>query len=349
MHKKLINNNKILILAILVFMSFFGMNNVLAKSTATCVYYPFEGDKAKTQKLIYEYEDGKISFTREFNEYNPIKVTSNVLPSQFISENKVICPDLYVAYGETKEIVVFSSPINQSKVYYQILPDDSLSSVINDDIKIYTSTITIPYVNLSNSSEDVTIISKDGKTISAYAKNPDISVDLNEVSFSDVFKADGEALKSFNFNAFCYSYSSSSYCSISKTASNISGESKPVYSEKLNMTADQVKDETKTLNIEFDSGMPTCGSMSVILDFANDIYGLIIVLVVVGLIVLTMLDFMKATSSGKDDANQKAFKAFKTRLVVGVIIILLPTLLRFTFDLFGMATEEEYVTCIPRS
>ncbi len=72
----------------------------------------------------------------------------------------------------------------------------------------------------------------------------------------------------------------------------------------------------------------------------QEVFDVIKLLVPVLLIVLTVVEFTKAVTSGKNDAIQVAFKHTVTRLIVGFLIFLLPTLIDFIMELLGL-----YDTC----
>ena len=57
------------------------------------------------------------------------------------------------------------------------------------------------------------------------------------------------------------------------------------------------------------------------------------------LIVLSMLDFIKAMAGEKDDELKKAQKHFTVRLIAAVLIFLIPFILEFIFDKMGFVYE----------
>ena len=348
MYKNHFKNNVFLAIFIAL-ISFIGINNVEAKNTAYCVYYPFAQNATKTNKLIYEYEDGKITYTRDFAAHNPIGIESRIMASNFVFNNKIECPDMFGWYdSKAQKVIVTSYLMTEKDKPYELVLDSSLSKVtFDEETKIYTSSMRIPYSNLANSFENITISSTDKIKLTAIASNKDITVTLDGVLFSDIFDVNGNAKTNIEINAFCYHHPGYSYCRLGKEATSIGGNKSPEYSEELNLTGDQIRAKNELLSIDFIVGIPTCGSLKPLLDFADEIYGIIIVFVIVGLIVLTMNDFMKAVASDKPDANQKAFKSFKTRMLIAILIILLPALLNFTFEIFSNSNEQGFTTCVP--
>lgn len=57
------------------------------------------------------------------------------------------------------------------------------------------------------------------------------------------------------------------------------------------------------------------------------------------LIVVGMLDFMKATSSGDDATLKKTLSQFVRRIIAAVLVFLIPTFVSAIFTLIGANTE----------
>lgn len=75
-----------------------------------------------------------------------------------------------------------------------------------------------------------------------------------------------------------------------------------------------------------------CGIMGDLLDsngIVSRIIGLVNVFLIAGLIVLGMVDFLKAVSSSDEKAYSKAMKKTTNRIIIAIIIILLPILVDF--------------------
>ena len=165
-----------------------------------------------------------------------------------------------------------------------------------------------------------------------------------EIKESDIFTTDGECRTNFL-----------SYCEYKKECHMLplGTESKlavPAYADaNYNRSPSELSSYLNGLTATFKTGFSTCNDLRELLDFTSDMYGLIVTFVVVGLVVFGMLDFGKAVVSDKPDANQKAFKSFKTRALIAIIIILLPALLNFTFEVFNSSGDEGYTTCVPKT
>lgn len=61
---------------------------------------------------------------------------------------------------------------------------------------------------------------------------------------------------------------------------------------------------------------------------------------IVLLLVLTVVDFLKAVTSNKDDALKKALQTAVKRLVVAIIVFFLPTIVNFILDLLGIISTD---------
>lgn len=59
------------------------------------------------------------------------------------------------------------------------------------------------------------------------------------------------------------------------------------------------------------------------------------------IIILSVLDFVGVVASGEDEKMEKAKKHFATRLVVGIVILLLPALLEVLLKLAGIIGQNQ--------
>ena len=82
-----------------------------------------------------------------------------------------------------------------------------------------------------------------------------------------------------------------------------------------------------------------CGFSKRLVDWIMNILRWIKYLVPVLLIVLSILDFVKAMAGEKDDELKKAQKHFTIRLIAAVLIFLMPFILEFIFDKMGFVYE----------
>jgi hypothetical protein len=83
-----------------------------------------------------------------------------------------------------------------------------------------------------------------------------------------------------------------------------------------------------------------CSELTTIVDIAVMLFGYIKIIVPVLLIVFGMGDFVKAVVAANEDAIKKAQSRFVKRLIAGIAIFFIPTLIELLFsfapaDLFG--------------
>jgi hypothetical protein len=119
--------------------------------------------------------------------------------------------------------------------------------------------------------------------------------------------------------------------------------------DELSKNAEELEEyySSEEFRVNFVNGIPSCSSIQELLDFLDEMYGLIIVFMVIALIIFGMLDFGQAAMSEKPEAMKTAAKKFRTRIIIVVIIVLLPALLNMTFSIFTGANEDKPEICIP--
>lgn len=89
-----------------------------------------------------------------------------------------------------------------------------------------------------------------------------------------------------------------------------------------------------------DSYKGNCGFSDKLLAWIMNIMRWIKYLVPILLIVLSIMDFIKALSSDKEDEMKKAQKHFVTRLIVAVLIFIAPLIIEFILDKMGFGIEN---------
>lgn len=98
-------------------------------------------------------------------------------------------------------------------------------------------------------------------------------------------------------------------------------------------------------NLDFDTS--DCSSYLGSVDNPDDpayylkfAFNLIKYIAIIALLLLTIIDYVKAVSSSNSDAMKKANLAFIKRLIIAIIIFLLPILLGFLLDLLGVISTD---------
>lgn len=81
------------------------------------------------------------------------------------------------------------------------------------------------------------------------------------------------------------------------------------------------------------------GSKGTPMYYLNFVFNLIKYAAIILLLVLTIVDFLKAIVSGKDDEIKKATSKTIKRVIICIIIFFLPTLINFLLELLGLSTN----------
>jgi len=89
-------------------------------------------------------------------------------------------------------------------------------------------------------------------------------------------------------------------------------------------------------DIKIDSRIPT---------FVSNIYNLLKIITPIALVLFGMLDFAKATVAHDDSAISKAGKKFIQRLIAGIAVFLVFTIVQFTADLLDEAGAGSVMGC----
>lgn len=73
--------------------------------------------------------------------------------------------------------------------------------------------------------------------------------------------------------------------------------------------------------------------------YMNFVFNLIRYIAIIAFVVLTIVEFFKATTSGDQDALKKALQKTIKRLIIAVIIFFLPILINFVLELLGIISN----------
>ena len=89
-----------------------------------------------------------------------------------------------------------------------------------------------------------------------------------------------------------------------------------------------------------DGGSGSCSLSKRVVNWLFKIIKWVRYIVPILLILLSVLDFMKAIASDSEDEMRKVGSKFVKRLIVAAIIFLLPLMLEFLLGIFGIATND---------
>lgn len=124
---------------------------------------------------------------------------------------------------------------------------------------------------------------------------------------------------------------------------------KPKATPKPTPTPSSSGDSSKNENYygDIDGEDYVCGGIMSdrLLQLIVKVYRTISLILVVAVVILGMVDFIKATSSDDADAMKKATKRFANRLIIVILIAILPTILSFILTLFG---DENMKNCLDK-
>jgi hypothetical protein len=319
------------------------------------------------------YPTATLTPTTENGMSNKIK--SNVTKPQMESSSTLICPkvfvvveDLYNDYGgasQTKTLAGYLVNVYGTNLGGDYTNKCAAGKKIErcaeidpnmEESKIYNASTYSPskscvYVSGKATKATFTISMKDDKvTLNSaiwYATSGGTPTDLIEAE-RITFDPNITVTDMGNCNPINVCTADSLFYSISREKK---AGCEVVYSnDNLSKNADDLNAyyQSEKYRVDFIQGIPKCNSFVELMDFLDEMYFLIIIFVVVGLVVYGMLDFTQAVLSEKPDSITLAFKKFKTRAIIVIIIILLPSLLNMTFSIFTGASENKPEICIPR-
>lgn len=80
--------------------------------------------------------------------------------------------------------------------------------------------------------------------------------------------------------------------------------------------------------------------------FTKNLYTIVMILVPIILIIMGMIDFMKAVMASDEDKMKKSQKTFITRIIAAVIIFLILTVVKFVFKALDKNNSNGFVNCI---
>lgn len=167
---------------------------------------------------------------------------------------------------------------------------------------------------------------------------------------------DEKVFKSPEYNHILHLYTMQEYGKIYVTShknstldsSAITNEDIEKYSNKsLTSTSDSNQGTTDNFNTDLN-----CDSLDPLWPLIREVWGYMKIYIVIGLIVYTMIDFVKAITSDKpDEKRTKAIKNFVIRFIIAIIFLILPELINFIFYQVNIAkglTSEQIQSCLEK-
>lgn len=120
------------------------------------------------------------------------------------------------------------------------------------------------------------------------------------------------------------------------------GEETGISKDELNRNYDNYKPQG---NFDYDENKACDSLLGKVTDknapayYLHFAFNLIKYIAIVALLVLTVVEYVKAIASSNTDAIKKASQNTIKRLIIAVVIFLLPILIEFLFSLFGWTTD----------
>ena len=189
-----------------------------------------------------------------------------------------------------------------------------------------------PYVPLTKKTNTTTRTNQVSDIIINLAKKNNLRyVDLRKIKFENSDFTDGTHPSSSGMKKIADLILSELNVPIKNQTSSNNSTNGPTIN-KTNVGVTMKKDNTTTGELDcgiFDENTATG-------KYLHDIYNIIKFAVPIILLALSILDFAKAIINDNSDELKKATTMFSKRLIVAIVILIVPTILNFVLDLFGL-------------
>ena len=332
-------NIKLLASFILIFICFLTFNqNVEAKQVAC--NYRIENTESGTLDVTMTYDDSQSNSTPKFTYNNNGSIgyiTVVGTNAKFTVKDLSGCPNsIYSSYSTEKGTTGYYMNFYLSE---SAAGNNSSTFNIRDNVN-YSSKSKCEY---SFAGDKVVIYYDKGK-----ATTPQISVNGN---FSDKNTEYNATFSSSNINSCPADIYASTTKKNGKTVytvylskNDIPKKTKTTtYSNKSYKADDEVtiniKDKSKNQNKEL-TIEERCEKISKLKPYLTMIYKVLRFAAPAIIIVLSVVEFVGVVLSGEDDKMEKAKKHFISRLIIGVVIIILPSLIELVLRLAGIIDKD---------
>lgn len=322
---------------------------------AKCEYVvPANSSTAKEiGKIVLIYNDGKIEKSIDCNGYScavgkyvTFELPSNLSTKNFADEQEqLFCPPLYYKIQSTDsrgniKVIVKTSPTEGGM--------KSLSGEITTNGVTKTPKNNVCSINTNNSDFQVSIIVNQNGDYECVDEDDDdpgcnqgiYKININDLNKGDLTISDGKCQIRDTIYVNCSSIHSYSECTVSsKPLSYLPGDRvvDGEINEDSQKNADTLADDLADFefNFEYKEGCASLGSLQ---EEIMKIYHIVEAVLGVGLVGLTIMDYTKAVTTSDDVAKEtkKATKNFTTRIVIFIVLILLPSLIRFFLGAIGL-------------
>ena len=97
---------------------------------------------------------------------------------------------------------------------------------------------------------------------------------------------------------------------------------------------------SETINEDFDNDLNECGLSNNLVIWILNIIKWVKYIIPVIVILMGILDFIRAVASDKDDGMKKAQSRFVKRLIAAALIFVVPFILEFILEKFGFSVKD---------
>lgn len=291
-----------------------------------------------------------ISIVSSFNLNNK----NDLLASEILTEaGNLRCPDLAIkTTGADKDkIILKKNATNQDKFLYQSAdiscPKNDCNYFKDANNQIIEKPIFSCYYSSKTSSKTFIEVHREQEGGQVYITYPDgtkeaTSYPFNETCEDFYYNTKSKTVKFARYDYLgkieqmqthdpsMYSFVCGSSSEGNKNVEYFCQEGQCKYSNNANINCEKVSTTINRGNINLEE-MCNMSGVKNTLRFLGYLLLIVKILVPVLLIILGVIDYSKATVSSNDDAVQKATKSLVIRIIAGLAIFLIPTIVNFVF------------------
>ena len=331
-------------LYIIVFFAIFNLNYVSAE-TYKCEYefkeggptYIFEFDTTNVTGKITNEEQSTEGFSLYYYNYS---YTYHFYSDEIQTYEVNICPILYMASNVTNadSITIYEYHIYSDSYLREEGGNDCVSTRGQICLKNFLGSFTYYYTGVLTDSE----INKN-KTLKSICPTYDIIETNIKNAYSEFSNCSGNNCMSYMNIAAENMDKLRNYCTVvlkyeDYYIENESGET--IRDECINSCLNfskKINDIKSEYGVQNVSG--SCGFSGRLIIWVANIVRWIKYIIPVAVIVLGILDFIKAVGADKDDEMKKAQGRFVKRLIAAALIFIVPFIIEFVLDKMGFAAN----------
>ena len=341
------------------------------KYSCTMNYYYKGKEKTKSTKIVnYTTSNGDLSYSEDNTSAESKIFSLNKCPNYmvgFYTKNKKNGKNtnLYAAENETVKDRI-------ARYWY-----DKGSSYINDDLSASSNTfltamkdenVTIDADSLNKIYDQIEADTKKiNDMINDYKNNSCVNEDAYITKYTEC-KKKINSLETVsgsieqNLDNYIKNYGISSEDSRVKSLQSAINDAKKLIEEEKKILDNADCETKKSLGLvkycgvspdDSNSGndyINGCGDLPKTTALVKQIYGLIKYLIPVLIIGLSIVDFLKVLLSGEEKVYKEAWSKFVKRIMIGIVILLLPILLRIVINISGVledyGVDNDSIFCI---